>query len=228
MLVKAFLYHHPYGPKHGQVKVSKTPDGRVVTSDTLEKGEANEHFVEWREPTMRAWDRVLSRQQNPFLEEERMWRFMLLETSLAGGIKVENDETPEADLKKLMRFRPSALPAFMVQELRKEVQMTSEEMNRIERECFTLWGSAGGNLRNPHPLLEKVISAMSLYDKLGIVQWPSPEDIPVKTYTAIKHVLNCYARIMNLDEKQRAARASAVQQAGIQQFVGPPNPYPNQ
>jgi hypothetical protein len=77
-----------------------------------------------------------------------------------------------------------------------------------------LWRTEGGSVKNPHPILEEVITAMGLYEKFGIATWRSLDDMHIKVYTVIRKVLECYStcQSMNMkdDVRRKAAKAAGI------------------
>jgi hypothetical protein len=117
--------------------------------------------------------------------------------------------------QEILRFSPPVIPSALVREFLKTTSLSRQESLRIERECMTLWRQEGGSVRNPHPLLEEVITAMSLYEKFGILTWGNLDQIHVKTYLVIRKVLEAYATSQSLNMKEDALRRKVAQQAGL-------------
>lgn len=173
------------------------------------------HWGTWREPTVGLWRRGgLFR-----AGEQRVWEYALLDTSLTRVTHIENRLSPET-LQEILRYIPGMVPSRLVRQYLDQVTVTSRESLRIERECYSLWAGSGSSVRNPHPDLEVVVTAMGLYDKLGVRTWDSLDDIPVKTYHVMRQVLVLYSQIMDQNTRSVALRQKAIKAAGIEHYVG--------
>ena len=98
--------------------------------------------------------------------------------------------------------------------------LSRQELLRIERECMILWRTEGGSVKNPHPILEEVITAMGLHERFGIITWANINDVHVKVYTVIRKVMECYAVAQGLNMKDDEIRKKAAKMAGITHLTG--------
>jgi hypothetical protein len=71
-------------------------------------------------------------------------------------------------------------------------------------------------VRDPHPLLEEVVTAMNLYERFGIQTWPTLGDVPIRTYAVIRKTLECYNEAMSMNQKEEHIREKAAKLAGVQ------------
>jgi hypothetical protein len=169
-------------------------------------------YARWKNPTYGIWKNRIERKGDAIQTETLIWYYFLLETNIVPVTHVR-DHLDQPSHQAILKFIPSSLPSLLVTQFLKEIYLTQADSLRIERECSTLWSSTGATVKNPHPLLDEVVTAMGLYEKLGIQVWPSLDDLPVKTYTAIRQVLANYSQLMSLNEQQRRLRQQAINEA---------------
>ena len=74
-------------------------------------------------------------------------------------------------------------------------------------------------MRDPHPLLEEVITAMNLYERFGIQTWPTLGDVPIRTYAVIRKTMECYNEAMSLNQKEESVRNKVAEMAGVKRPV---------
>jgi hypothetical protein len=114
-----------------------------------------------------------------------------------------------------MNFSPSIIPSTLIQKYLITTALTSKENIRIERECFSLWATEGGVLKDPHPILSDVIWSMSLHEHFGISLWGSLDSMHVKIYAVMRKALECYSQSMNIKSSGIEARKRAQELTGI-------------
>ncbi len=203
--IKTLVYHQYLKLRH---KISLKPFPGAI-----------EHFALWRPPLYGDWTANIDSRANPYEIERQVWQVYLQDTSLVPSVTFEQDFLSPETFNTILSTVPASLPSALVRQFLDSTYLTRAESNRIERECDVLWAGSGRLLRNPHPLLEEVVTAMGLHEKLGIQTWQSLDEIPVKKVQAIRLVLNTYASLMALNEQARSSRARAIKDAGIEKFV---------
>jgi hypothetical protein len=174
------------------------------------------YFARWRFPVVSLWKRLGSSRQNLFVQEKRLWKIFLTETSLIGNpLTFSENVLSEESFKGIMDFSPAMIPTELVRGFLKTTTLSSLDIYQIKKECGDLWRTDGGSVRDPHQLLEEVIIGMNLHEQFGVVTWKSLDDIPIKTYTVMRIVLECYNEAQSLNAKEQSVRHHARQMAGV-------------
>jgi hypothetical protein len=175
------------------------------------------YHARWKFPTVSLWRRLGSSRQNLFLQEKKIWRVFLTETSLTQKpLTFFEGLLSDASYKDIMEFSPAMIPTELVRQFLKTAILSRHELSRIGRECMELWRVEGGSVRDPHPILEEVISAMNLHERFGILTWPTLGEVPIKTYIVLRKVIECYNEAMSLNQKEESIREKAAKLAGVQ------------
>jgi len=175
----------------------------------------DEHYAVWQEVDCLQWERIRgeTEETRPLQLELGVWQYALVETSLT---KVErNDEgISERNLKEILAFRPSALPTMLVKPVIKDLFLTNQEIERINRECSVLFrsGSYGGV---PHPLLSEALAAMSMKERFGIPLFATRDEMPYKTFMTFRMISNLYAECMDDQIKGRDLKQEAKRRVGM-------------
>jgi hypothetical protein len=174
------------------------------------------YFARWKFPTVALWKRLGSSRQNIFLQERKIWQVFLTETSLTQKplIFSENLLSNES-LRNILDFSPASIPTALVRAFLKQTTLSPQELLRIGRECMEIWRVEGGSVRDPHPLLEEVVTAMNLHERFGIQTWTTLGDVPIRTYAVIRKALDCYNEAMSLNQKEEHIRNKAAEMAGV-------------
>jgi hypothetical protein len=220
----------PGEPIHTEVWARKNPDGVWETSGNPRKppetkgdfpnlrgvrGEMGEKgfqlfTAEWKYPTVGLWKRLGYKRQNPFDQERKIWEVFLLQSNLAEG------EPPSARLSEsILKSRRGFIASLLARQFLHTTILSQRETVRIERECMILWRGKGAPVRNPHPGLEEVVTAMGLNERFGLPTWTCVDEIHVKTYAIIKKVLECYSNAMNMNAAEDDVRHRVGQIVGI-------------
>lgn len=173
-------------------------------------------FARWRFPTVFLWKRLGPSRQNIFLQEKKVWQVFLTETSLIQKpLTFSENILSDTSFRDIMEFSPPSIPTALVRAFLKTTTLSQQELLRIGRECMEIWRVEGGSVRDPHPLLEEVITAMNLYERFGIQTWPTLGDVSVRTYAVLRKTLECYNEAMSLNQKEDHIRDKAAQLAGV-------------
>lgn len=175
------------------------------------------YYADWKTPYYGTW-KPLERIKNPFEREILVWKHFLTDTNLVDYSNQGEYLSPDS-YAKILSFIPAIVPSYLAAKFLDTLYLSALEVTQIERECYMLWQGEGGMVKDPHPLLDEIITAMGFYEKLGIKFWPDLNQLPVRTYYAIRHVLSNYATIMNQNELQRRSRQRAIQESGVGKYV---------
>jgi hypothetical protein len=193
----------------------KSEKGIWTTSKTAKSG-FTRYFSRWRFPTVSLWKRLGSSRQNIFIQEKKVWRVFLTETSLIQKpLTFFEGCLSDESFQDVMNFSPAMIPTALVRMFLKTTSLSRQELFQIEQECMEIWRKEGGSVRDPHPLFEEVITAMNLHERFGITAWKSFDDIPIRTYTVMRKVIECYNIAQDLNQKEEHVREKAAKMAGV-------------
>jgi hypothetical protein len=56
---------------------------------------------------------------------------------------------------------------------------------------------------------------MNLYERFGIPSYQTVGDIPIKTYTVMRKVMECYNEAISLNQKEERIREKAARLSGV-------------
>jgi hypothetical protein len=168
----------------------------------------------WRFPSVRLW-RKTRRYNDSYEQEEKLWKYLLLDCSFVSPITMDGEELSEESCQKIMDFWPGMIPAALMQKYLATTAITSKEDLRIERECFQLWATEGGSIKDPHPILGDVIWSMSLYESFGISLWDNLDDMHVKIYAVMRKALSCHSQSIGINKSAGEALNRARAMTGI-------------
>jgi hypothetical protein len=194
---------------------ARAEKGIWSTSKTIKPG-FTKFFARWKFPTVSLWTRLGSSRQNLFLQEKKVWKVFLTDTSLTQKPLTFFDGClSKESFASIMEFSPAMVPTALVRSFLATTTLSRRDIWQIEQECFELWRKDGGSVRDPHPILEEVINAMNIFERLGVPAWPTVGDIPIKTYAVIRKVMECYNESISLNQREESIRDKAAKMAGV-------------
>jgi hypothetical protein len=158
----------------------------------------------WRRPTMADWSYVEARtavERDVPGREERLWRRLLVAASFLPRLgRDEQGLLDAATWARILDFRPAWILTVLAEPVWRAVRLTPEEEAHITRNVQSLWSHTGGSVRNPHPLLSEVLTAMRLHKDYGIAYTPELGRMDQRLFAAFDLV----ARVKNEVEAANA------------------------
>lgn len=141
------------------------------------------HFwAKFKTPTVRDWWDIKPQAS----QDLALWDTLLISSNL--GCEVRN-------------FRPASIPTELLKPIWGEIFLSKHDEMVISRQCSQLWWGPGSTVKNPHPMLEIAVNAMSMAENYKCPYWNSVADMPNKVYQSMRLVSNLYSSIMETNRR---------------------------
>jgi len=185
-----FLIEHK-----GRFLIRKEPPGREI-------------YAVWKDLSMRLWEEMTQGKSDIGALYLTAWSVALEETNLFGDVTKSWGPTEQERLKE---FIPGKVPRTLVKKYVTSAALTPQELKTIEYQCERLFRYDMG-IDNPHPLLDKVLTAMLLKEKYGIPMYRDHGELPQKVLNAMKVITNLQSELNTAKTRQKALEAKAIKE----------------